>query len=91
MAFTLRLAAHVNEGLPGKEHFSVVETPAPSSDDVPEGGILVQVRLHPSQRPSRAMLLLLFPWLPHQTIFPRPSSGARLLCRPLSALRHSLR
>lgn len=42
-ARTVTLTSVVPEGLPGPEHFSIVETPAPTEDSLVEGDLLLQV------------------------------------------------
>lgn len=39
----MTLTAFIPEGLPGPEHFAIVDTPAPTEDALSEGGLLLQV------------------------------------------------
>lgn len=43
IARTVTLTSFIPEGLPGPEHFTIVDSPAPTKFDVPEGGLLLRV------------------------------------------------
>ena len=45
-AKTVTLTKYIPEGLPGPEHFEIVETPAPTEADMSDGDIIVQCGWH---------------------------------------------